>query len=635
MDPAIQAFIDRQQLDAAGALAEQRGQMALAVELFERACCFDRACHAAMKMGDSKAAAGFALRAGDDGLFGQALLALPPSECTSVAADAERANFFRGAARAYERAESWQSAARAWESACDWGAASRCYERTEGGAAYSAKALEAGLRHEPERADWLLMLGRLLVLHGKFEGSMKYLQRVPSGAGEYVEAIKLLYQATKALGLAHASAEAEARLRAVSPEFFEKDAPPSSRVSELLFGRYELIAQWATTPAARILRCRDRTSGQEVALKWFRPLGLSADGRGTAARFEREIRALESLRHPHIVQLIDYHSDGPVLVLPWMAGGTLGDLIERGPIAPSRAIEIACALLDALGEAHRLGIVHRDLKPSNVLFDDAGTPHLADFGVAHMGDASVTMTAAIIGTVGFMSPEQRSGMPASPRSDLYGIGALLVAMLTGEQQDIANAPEASNCHRNLTSSHSEILAALLATSPSERPENAFAAKSMLLTIDWPSILEATQGPRATTARNLPPVSIRDRLSNEHVDTFTGNLIEIAPLTPESLQRARIFAQTHERAFQSILRIDIDRSELWLERRTRASLDAITNQEKSYIVKCLDHLWSSGLAHGQLSQGVYRDESGQLRITFSSLHDGTKEADLAALDALTR
>ncbi len=633
MDPAIQALVDAQQLDSAGLLAEQRGQPALAIELFERACAFDRASKIALATGDAKRAAAFALRAGDEGLFKQALASLETSDCAKVAADAERARFFTGAASAYERAEAWAAAAGAWESARNWGEAARCYERVEGGALAAAKALETGLRHEPARADWLLLLSRMLVSHGKFENAMKYLQRIPHDANEYVESVKLIYHVTKALGLVHASHEAEATLRKLSPEFLENVAPPSSRVAELLFGRYELIAQWATTPTARILRCRDRTSGQEVALKWFRPLGLSADGRGAAARFEREIRTLESLRHPHIVQLIDYHDSGPVMVLPWMAGGTLGDLIERGPIAPSRAVEIATALLDALGEAHRLGIVHRDLKPSNVLFDDVGTPHLADFGVAHMGDASITMTAAIIGTVGFMSPEQRSGMPASPKSDLYGVGALLVAMLTGEQEDIARAPAASACHRNLTHAHDALLTTLLAASPRERPDDAYAAKSMLLTVEWPSLLEVARGPRELPNRNVAPNSARDRLSAGNVDTFTGTLVDAVPLSPDVLACARTFAQVRDRMFQAVLRVDSARNELWLEKRTTIQVEAITHQERSLIVEALDDLWTRSHAHGQLAQGLYRDVNGHLRIAFSGSANGTKKGDLDALESI--
>ncbi len=100
-------------------------------------------------------------------------------------------------------------------------------------------------------------------------------------------------------------------------------------------------------------------------------------------------------------------------------------------MAPARAVEIVCALLAALGEAHRLGILHRDVKPSNVLFDEVGAARLSDFGAAHLGDLSSTATAGAIGTFAYMSPEQRLGRPASIASDLYGVGVLLAELLTG------------------------------------------------------------------------------------------------------------------------------------------------------------------------------------------------------------
>jgi serine/threonine-protein kinase len=470
------------------------------------------------------------------------------------------------------------------------------------------------------------MMGRLLVSHGKFEACMKYLQRVPPLAVEHAEAIKLLSDCASALGLTGGTT-------AMGPEnegLANTGGPPAR---ELLLGRYQLIAQWATTPTARILRCRDQSSGYEVALKWFCTVGPPAGSQGAAARVVREVRALELLRHPHIVRLLDYCEDGPVLVRPWMAGGTLGDLIARGPIVPARALEIVSAILDALGEAHRIGIVHRDLKPSNVLFDDAGTPHLADFGVAHMGDASATMTAAVIGTIGFMSPEQHRGDAASPQSDLYGAGALLLAMLTGEQQDIAGAPLPSRCHRNLTVAHDAVIAALLATDPAERPESAYAAKSMLLTVAWPGTLEAVQGPRGAVSE-AKPHSVRDRLSAAGVDTFTGNLIEALPLTPDRLARARAFARARAAVFQAVLRVDETRSELWLERRSGAAVTYLSQRESALIVHTLDELWSQGHAHGRLAQGgLYRDKLGCLRIAFSWDTDATRESDILAINSL--
>src|SRR5262245_17842889 len=138
-----------------------------------------------------------------------------------------------------------------------------------------------------------------------------------------------------------------------------------------------------------------------------------------------------------------------------MRGGSLADRIQEGTVAfaPARAVEIACAVLGALGEAHRVGILHRDVKPSNVLFDDIGATRLGDFGAAHLGDLSSTATAGAIGTFAYMSPEQRLGRPATIASDLYAVGAILYELLTGAA---ANPPVAgqldplpSTCHPDL------------------------------------------------------------------------------------------------------------------------------------------------------------------------------------------
>ena len=184
-----------------------------------------------------------------------------------------------------------------------------------------------------------------------------------------------------------------------------------------------------------MLECLDGVRSERVAVKIFAGYDARGGGRDALARFEREVRVLGTLDHPNIVPLRDYVPEGPALVLAWMGRGTLEQMIESEPLAPARAVEIARAVLAALGEAHRLGVIHRDIKPANVLFDDAGVTRLGDFGVAHLSDLSATATAGVIGTLGYMSPEQREGRPASVRSDLYGVGAMLWEMLTGERPE--------------------------------------------------------------------------------------------------------------------------------------------------------------------------------------------------------
>ncbi|MEJ7728617.1 MAG: serine/threonine-protein kinase [Polyangiaceae bacterium] len=236
----------------------------------------------------------------------------------------------------------------------------------------------------------------------------------------------------------------------------------------LLFGRYRMTREVVTTPHARIAEAVDAITGERVAVKIFASSSESA-GRDALLRFEREARALAQLRHPNAVPLRAYLPEGPAMVIPWMPGGSLADMMRREPVAPARAMEIVSAVLDALGEAHRLGILHRDVKPSNVLFDDVGTPRLGDFGAAHLGDLSSTATAGAIGTFAYMSPEQRLGKPATVASDLYGAGAMLYELLTGEAADPARngrlEPPPSACHPDLGSEHDVAVARLLAEDP--------------------------------------------------------------------------------------------------------------------------------------------------------------------------
>lgn len=238
-------------------------------------------------------------------------------------------------------------------------------------------------------------------------------------------------------------------------------------------------------------------------MKIFAGYDARGAGRDALARFEREVRVLASLDHPNIVPLREYLPEGPALVLQWMGGGTLEGMMAKEPLAPARAVEIADAVLAALGEAHRLGIIHRDVKPANVLFDDAGVTHLGDFGVAHLSDLSTTATAGVIGTLGYMSPEQREGRPATVRSDIYGVGAMLWEMLTGQKPepgaDMTTSVRPSAVHRDLDAKHDALVFALVASEAEKRPSDAFVARKAIGALRWPATIERVAGPRVERA----------------------------------------------------------------------------------------------------------------------------------------
>jgi hypothetical protein len=177
------------------------------------------------------------------------------------------------------------------------------------------------------------------------------------------------------------------------------------------------------------------SAGHPVALKHLVLHGSARDMTRARQRIRREAEALSRLDHPNIVRLIDLLDDGDeiVLVMPYLAGGTLADHVRQsGPLAPGQVALLADTLLDALATAHREGVIHRDIKPSNVLFDQHGRAYLADFGMATIRGATsgLTATGAVIGTPDYMAPEQARGEPSTSASDVFSLGATLLFAAT-------------------------------------------------------------------------------------------------------------------------------------------------------------------------------------------------------------
>jgi hypothetical protein len=176
--------------------------------------------------------------------------------------------------------------------------------------------------------------------------------------------------------------------------------------------------------------------GQQVALKRLALYGSATEMARARQRVRREAEVLRRLDHPAIVPLLDVIDDGDdlVLVFPFLPGGNLAERVAYYGVRPAEEVAaIADHLLDALAAAHRAGVVHRDVKPANVLFAADGRPLLADFGVARGPDATPGLTATdlVVGTPGYMSPEQARGEPATAASDVFSLGATLAFAATG------------------------------------------------------------------------------------------------------------------------------------------------------------------------------------------------------------
>ena len=192
---------------------------------------------------------------------------------------------------------------------------------------------------------------------------------------------------------------------------------------------------------ATVWRGFDRRLGREVAVKVLSET-LAADER-FRQRFEREARHIASLAHPNIVVVHDAGVDGdqPFIVIELVKGKTLRQLLaESSPLTPHVVPALAADVLAGLGHAHEAGILHRDIKPGNILITESGVSKLADFGIAKATEETVDLTdsGAILGTVSYASPEQLSGDPLGPASDLYSLGCVLYECVAGRPPFVAD-----------------------------------------------------------------------------------------------------------------------------------------------------------------------------------------------------
>lgn len=186
----------------------------------------------------------------------------------------------------------------------------------------------------------------------------------------------------------------------------------------------------------------DDVLDREVALKILR--NQYANDEEFVERFRREAQSAASLSHPNIVSIYDRgrSEDGAYYIaMEHVQRGTLKDRIKRdGALAPEVATGVALQIADALQAAHENGVIHRDIKPQNVLVTRTGDVKVTDFGIARAASSPLTQTSAVLGTAGYMSPEQAMGQPVGPQSDLYSLGVVLYEMLTGELPYDAESP---------------------------------------------------------------------------------------------------------------------------------------------------------------------------------------------------
>ncbi|CAN5852993.1 hypothetical protein BH23ACT2_BH23ACT2_23560 [soil metagenome] len=249
--------------------------------------------------------------------------------------------------------------------------------------------------------------------------------------------------------------------------------------------------------------------GREVALKRLSLHGTPDELETARRRIRREAEVLQQLDHPAIVALLDVFDDGDdlVLVMDHLPGGNLASRVNaEGPLPAEQVQDIGDRLLDALATAHRAGVVHRDIKPANVLFDADGNAALADFGAAIHRDATPGLTASelVVGTPGFMAPEQARGEVATAASDVFSLGATLAFAASGDGPFgtadprvlmlRAAAGRTEKLAKSLPPDLRRRLTAMLDREPARRPTAAAAAG----------------GPAGTHPRTVTRLATRDR-----------------------------------------------------------------------------------------------------------------------------
>nr|WP_127841938.1 Stk1 family PASTA domain-containing Ser/Thr kinase [Actinomyces wuliandei] len=265
-------------------------------------------------------------------------------------------------------------------------------------------------------------------------------------------------------------------------------------IGRLVDSRYEIVAQVARGGMATVYRAQDRRLDRDVALKLMH--AHLADSPEFVARFRREARAAARLSNPGVVAVYDQGSlDGVAyLVMEYVEGPSLRDLIAAGPLSVGEALGLVAQVLRPLGAAHRAGLVHRDIKPENVLLPaDGAVAKVADFGLARaVTEVAQTTTGNVLGTVAYLAPELITSGASTARADVFSVGVVLYELLTGSLPFHADSPiqvAFRNVHEDvplpsttvpqMSANVDELVRAMTRRDPLQRPGDADAALTLL------------------------------------------------------------------------------------------------------------------------------------------------------------
>ncbi len=316
------------------------------------------------------------------------------------------------------------------------------------------------------------------------------------------------------------------------------------------FGNYEILQQLGAGGMGEIYRARDTCLDREVAIKTLSVERLAQPE--ALARFEKEARSASALNHPNIVTIYElgHVNSTRYIAMELVDGETLRQSLASGPISFRKSVALAAQIADALAKAHEIGVVHRDLKPENLMVSVDGTAKVLDFGLAklhrlehtHNSDATTAVTehGTLMGTVGYMSPEQATGSDVDFRSDQFSFGSVLYEMVTGLP-----------AFRKKT--HAETTAAILRDEPERLGAKMLQAPAPFIWIVERCLAKDPKDRYASTrdlARDL--AAVRDRLDDAPAcesEPRPNNL---------PLQRTAFIGREHETAGlrQLLSRVDV-------------------------------------------------------------------------------
>ena len=288
---------------------------------------------------------------------------------------------------------------------------------------------------------------------------------------------------------------------------------PSTLSPGVRFGSYEILQRLGAGGMGEVYRARDSRLDREVAIK---TLSLERCSHPESlSRFEQEARAASALNHPNIVTIYELGQENGTryIAMELVDGETLRSLLAAGPMAFRKSVAIAAQIADGLAKAHEIGLIHRDLKPENLMVSRDGTAKVLDFGLAKLlkpdrgsSDSSTTITehGTVVGTVGYMSPEQATGDEMDFRSDQFSFGSVLYEMATGNP-----------AFKKKT--HAETTAAILRDEPERLGAKTLQAPAPFIWIVERCLAKDPQQRYASTrdlARDL--AAVRDRLADAPV-----------------------------------------------------------------------------------------------------------------------